>query len=105
MSHIFQGARIVRVIEDVDQSSMMFELSYPIPDGGSDFPQRQFVFWLCSRYLVDEGRGTGEPTIQRVEIRETEPHYMTIRMHTDNGIRELTCSTSVSEVVPPFTGV
>lgn len=99
---IFEGAKIVRVTEGADQHKLMFDLSYPIPEGGSDFPQRQFVFHSCRRYFVDE-RLAGEPTIQRVEIIEmernqTEPDQMMIRLHTDNGVREVTCSTSVSEV-------
>ncbi len=91
------GARIVRVIEDVDRHRMTFDVSYPMPEGGCDFPQRRFIFQVCRRYLVDEGRSFGEPVIQRVEISETEPHLVTIRMHTDHGIRELTCSPSVFE--------
>lgn len=76
---------------------MVFDVSYPIPEGGSDFPRRRFIFQLCRRYLVDEGRGAGEPVIQRVEISEIDPHLVTIRMHTDHGVRELTCSPNVLE--------
>lgn len=94
----FEGAKIVRVTEGTDQHKLMFDLSYPIPDGGSDFPQRQFVFHRCRRYVVDE-RLAGEPTIQRVEIIETERDQMMIRLDTDNGVREVTCSASVSEVI------
>jgi hypothetical protein len=95
----FEGAKIVRVTEGADQHKLMFDLSYPIPDGGSDFPQRQFIFQNCRRYLVEE-RLTGEPTIQRIEIIETERDQMMLRLHTDNnGIREVTCSASVLEVI------
>jgi hypothetical protein len=95
-----ESARIVRVIEDVDSRRMAFDVSYPIPEGGSDFPQRRFIFHDCRRYLVEEERGIGEPVIQRVEISEIGPHLVTIRMHTDLGVRELTCSPSVLEDTP-----
>src|SRR5436305_1770007 len=95
---IFEGAKIVRVTEGADQHKVMFDLSYPIPDGGSDFPQRQFVFHNVCRYLVKE-RLAGEPTIQHVEIIETERDQMMMRLHTDYGVREVTCSSSVSEVI------
>ena len=93
-----KGARIVRVIEDADQQRLTFEVSYPIIDGGSDFPRRKIIFQICSRYLVDETGMPGEPMIQRVEIAETgRPHRVTIRMHTDHGVREVTCYPSVLE--------
>ena len=96
----FEGARIVRVIENGDRHALIFELSYPIPDGGSDFPQRKLIFQCFSRYFVDEGgRTSEEATIERVEIVEKDAHRMTIRMHTDHGVRELTCSSNVLEEI------
>lgn len=92
-----ESARIVRVIEDVDSRRIAFDVSYPIPEGGSDFPQRKFIFQSCRRYLVEEEHRAGEPVIQRVEISEVDPHLVTIRMYTDLGVRELTCSPSVLE--------
>jgi hypothetical protein len=94
-----EGARIVRVIEDADQHRLGFDMSHPIPEGGSDFPLSQLIFHHCTRYFVDEGLWQSEePTIQRVEIIETGSHRMMIRLHTDHGVREVTCSTIVLEV-------
>ena len=87
----FKAARIVRVIEDVDGHRLAFEVSYPIPSGGSDFPRRRLIFHRYNRYVVDEPGCAGEPTIQRVEIGEVDTHRVTIRMHTDLGLREVTC--------------
>ena len=92
-----EGASIVRVIEDADQQRLTFEVSDPIPDGGSDFPRRKLIFQICSRYLVDETGMPGEPVIQRIEVAETGPHRITIRMRTDHGVREVTCYPSVLE--------
>ena len=92
-----KGARIVRVIEDADQQRLTFEVSDPIPDGGSDFPRRKLIFQICSRYLVDETGMPGEPVIQRIEVTETGPHRITISMRTDHGVREVTCYPSVLE--------
>jgi len=96
----FEGARIVRVIENGDRHALIFELSYPIPDGGSDFPQRKLMFQGFRRYFVQEGRWEWEEaTIERVEIVEKDAHRMTIRMHTDHGVREVTCSSNVLEEI------
>ena len=92
-----EGARIVRVIEDVDSHSLAFEVSYPMPDGGSEFPRRRFIFQCCTRYVFDEGHSAGEPVVQRVEVIALAPHRVTTRIHTDHGLRELTCSRSVVE--------
>jgi hypothetical protein len=92
-----EGARIVRVVEDADRQCLTFEVTFPIPDGGSDFPRRKFAFQWCSRYVVEEERGAGEPTIRRVEISKIDSHRATIRMHTDHGFREVTCWPDVLE--------
>jgi diphthamide synthase subunit DPH2 len=91
----FEGARIVRVIEDAEQQTLTFEVSYPLTEGASDFPRRQLIFQGCSRYLIDEGGMLGAPVIRRVEIVEKEAHRMKIRMHTDHGVREVTCFPEV----------
>ena len=93
----FEGARIVRVIEEADRDRLILEVSYPIADGGSHFPRRKLIFQYCSRYFIDEPRMMGEPTIQRVEIVDREPHRITLRMHTDQGVREVTCMPDVLE--------
>jgi hypothetical protein len=96
----FEGATILRVIEDADRHMLIFEVSYPMPEGGSDFPRRRLFFQNFSRYVVDESRvRAGEPTIQRVEVMPTEPDRATIRMHTDHGVREVTCHTCVLDRV------
>ena len=97
----FEGATIVRVVEDVDRHMLIFEVSYRMPEGGSDFPRRKLIFQDFSRYFVDESRSGAwsEPTIQRVEIMHLEPHRIMIRMHTDQGVREVTCLPSVLERV------
>ena len=92
-----EGARIVRVVEDADRQRLTFEVRFAIPNEGSDFQQRCFVFQFCSRYFVEEVRGIGEPTIQSVETAVIDSHNATIRMHTDHGFRELTCCPEVLE--------
>src|SRR4030095_3421554 len=95
----FEGARIVRVIEDVDGHRLAFEVSYSIPSGGSDFPRRRLIFHRYSKYAVDEPGRAGEPTIQRTEIAEMDSHQVTIRMHTDLGVREVTCMQVFEEIL------
>ncbi len=64
----FQGASILRVIEDVDRRSLTFEVSYPLTEGDSDFKRGKLIFELCSRYLVAEGHITGASVIRSAEI-------------------------------------
>ena len=93
----FQDARIVRVIEDVDRRKLTFEVSYPMTERDSDFRRGKLIFEWCSRYLVAEGDCGGESMIQRAEVIEAEPHRQMIRLHTDRGIREVTCKRVVEE--------
>ena len=85
------------MVEDADRQRLTFEVTYPIPEGDCDFPRRRFAFQWCRRYLVEEGRGAGEPTIQRFETIEVDSQCITIRMHTDRGLREVTCWPEVLE--------
>ncbi len=87
----FHGARIIRVIEDTDQRRLTFEVSYPLKDCDVEFECGKLVFECYSRYLVAERDLNGEPTIRRVEVFETTGRSLMIRMHTDYGIREVSC--------------
>jgi len=93
----FQGARIVRVIEDADRRSLTFEVSYPLTERDSDFPRGKLIFGLCSRYLVEEGHIGGEPVILRAEVVEVAPWGGRIRIHTDHGLREVSCYSIAEE--------
>ncbi len=87
----FQGARIIRVIEDTDQRRLTFEVSYPLKEGDVDFERGKLIFEGYSGYFVAERDLNGEPTIWRVEVAEVTGRSFTIRMHTDYGIREVIC--------------
>jgi hypothetical protein len=93
----FQGASIVRVIEDVDRRRLTFEVSYPLTERDSDFRRGKLIFELCSRYLVEEGHIGGEPVIQRAEVVEVAPWGALIRIHTDRGVREVSCFSIAEE--------
>ena len=95
----FHGASIVRVIEDADQRRLTFEVSYPLTERDSDFPRGKLIFALFSRYLVEQGHHGGEPVIQSAEVVEVAAWGVTIRIHTDHGIREVSCY-SVAEESP-----
>ena len=97
----FQGASIVRVTEDVDRRTLTFEVSYPLTERDSDFRRGKLIFELCSRYLVEEGHIGGEPVIQSAEVVEMAPWGAMIRIHTDRGVREVSCFSIGEE--SPFT--
>ena len=99
----FQDARILRVIENADQKRLTFEVSYPLTECNTDFEQGKFSFEFFSRYVVTERNFPGEPTIQKAEVTESTANGMTIRLHTNYGIREVSCYgiTSGSTFVGP----
>lgn len=90
---------MVRVIEDADQRRLTFEVSCPLTERDSDFPRGKLRFALFSRYLVEEGHHGGEPVIQTAEVVEEAAWGVTIRIHTDRGIREVS-RYSVAEKIP-----
>jgi hypothetical protein len=92
-----QGASILRVIEDVDRRRLTFEVSYPLTERDSDFRRGKLIFELCSRYLVEEGHIGGESVIRNVEVVEVAPWGVMIRIHTVQGIREITCHSIAEE--------
>jgi hypothetical protein len=84
------GARIDRVIERADARQLIFLISYPIPAGGSDFPEAILIFGNFNRYVID-GKGTGDAVIQRVEVVERAANDILVRIQTDIGFREVSC--------------
>lgn len=93
----FQGASILRVIEDVDRRTLTFEVSYPLTERDSDFKRGKLIFELCSRYLVAEGHIPGQSVIGRAEVVEETPWGVMIRIHTDHGVREVSCYSIAEE--------
>jgi hypothetical protein len=91
----FQGASILRVIQDVDRRRLTFEVSLTGRD--SDFKRGKLIFELCSRYLVAEGHIGGEPVIQSAEVIEVAAWGVMIRIHTDRGVREVSCYSITEE--------
>jgi len=86
----FQGARIIRVIED-DQRRLTFEVSYPLKRAAVNSEEGKLTFEFYSRYLVAERDLNGEPTILRAEVAEIGSRSLAIRMETDYSTREVTC--------------
>lgn len=99
----FQGARILRVIENTTQISLTFEVSYPLAEMESDFRLGRFIFWGLRRYSVSEPSGP-EPTIQSVEIIEVNSTNTTIHIKTDYGLREVSCISVIEEGPFPEPG-
>lgn len=85
------------MIEDVDRRRLTFEVSYPLTERDSDFKRGKLIFELCSRYLVAEGHITGQSVIRSAEIVEVAPWGVLIRIHTDHGVREVSCYSITEE--------
>lgn len=85
-----EGANIVRVIEDVDERSLVFQINFPIPQSGSSFPEGALFFSGLTRYAA-ESRGSGQRIIRRIEIAKLDAHCIAVKTHTDQGLREVNC--------------
>jgi hypothetical protein len=86
------GARIVQVVEILDQHRIVMEVCRPMDPLRSDFPEQRLIFELCDRYTVSETTGcVGEPTIGGVEVTPQDNGSIAVRIVTTSGFREILC--------------
>jgi hypothetical protein len=70
----------------------MFEVDYPTNWEANVFERRWIVFDDVLDYRVCEGPFQGSPTILDVQITSTIEDRCQLRIETNAGFRELTCS-------------
>jgi hypothetical protein len=88
----FHDTLIHRVVEDVARDTLTVEGDYPVDWENNLFEPRSLVFDDVLNYEVHEGPFKGSPTILSAVVIHTEGLRHTIRLETNAGYRQLTCT-------------
>jgi len=88
----FHDTQILRVIEDCVADTLTMEVEYPVDWERNIFERRLLVFGDVHSYQVFEQPFHGSPTILDAEIVATEGRWSRLRLDTNAGRRELSCT-------------
>lgn len=88
----FHDTQILRVIEDCAADTLTMEVEYPVDWERNVFEKRLLVFDDVHGYQVFEGPFHGLPTILDAGIIGTEDRWSRLRLDTNAGRRELSCT-------------
>ena len=88
----FHDTQILRVIEDCIADTLTMEVEYPVDWERNVFERRLLVFDDVHSYQVFEQPFHGSPTILDVEVVATEGEWSRLRLDTNAGRRELSCT-------------
>lgn len=97
--------KLLRVIEDPEQSRLTMEVELPIIERDEDLEPRVLVFEDVYGYQVVEGYISGCPTLLGLSVTGQEGRWTRLRLDTTVGYREILCgSVEVREVEPDGAG-
>ena len=85
-------AQLHRVIEDIETDTLTMEVEYPVDSERNVFERRLLVFDDVHSYQVFEQPFHGSPTILDAEVVATEGRWIRLRLDTNAGRRELSCT-------------
>jgi len=88
----FHDTGILKVIEDTESDTLTMEVEYPVDWENNRFERRRIVFDDVLNYRVAEGPFQGSPTILNVKVISEDKSRTRIRLETNAGERELSCS-------------
>src|SRR5947208_432458 len=88
----FHDTQILKVIEDTQSDVLTMEVNYPVDWNNNEFEKRRLVFQNVLNYQVNEIAFQGPPTILDAKIVLEEEKRTRIRLETNAGHRELSCS-------------
>ena len=88
----FHDTQILRVIEDCETDTLTMEVEYPVDWDRNVFEKRLLIFEDVHGYQVFEGPFEGCPTILEASIIGTEDRWSRLRLETNAGRRELSCT-------------
>ena len=88
----FHDTQILQVIEDCATDTLTMEVEYPVDWENNLFEKRLLIFDDVYGYQVFEGPFLGLPTILDAEIIGTEGRWSRLRLGTNAGRRELSCT-------------
>jgi hypothetical protein len=88
----FHDTRIIRVIEDATADTLTMEVEYPVDWDLNVFEKRCLVFEDVHGYRTFDGPFQGCPTILDASIIGIEGRWTRLRLDTNAGYRELSCT-------------
>ena len=88
----FHDTRILKVIEDTQSDVLTMEVNYPVDWNNNEFEKRRLVFENILNYQVHEIAFHGSPTILDAKVLQEESRRTRIRLETNAGHRDLSCS-------------
>ena len=88
----FHDTQILRVIEDCATDTLTMEVEYPVDWKRNVFEKRCLVFEGVHSYQVFDGPFEGCPTILDASIISTDGRWSRVRLETNAGPRELSCT-------------
>ena len=88
----FHDTQILRVIEDCVMNTLTMEVEYPVDWERNVFEKRLLVFDDVHSYQVFEQPFDGSPTILDAEVVATQGRWSRLRLDTNAGRRELSCT-------------
>ena len=88
----FHDTQILRVVEDGAADTLTMEVEYPVDWERNVFDRRLLVFADVHGYQVFEGPFQGLPTILDAEIVGTDGRWSRLRLDTNAGYRDLSCT-------------
>jgi hypothetical protein len=86
-----QGAKLVRVLEDLEQSKLKMVVLF-VGDRSKETAGRLLVFDGVAGYGVFEERGAGCPAIVSLSSAEISDGLHRVRLDTSRGYREVHCT-------------
>ena len=88
----FHDTQILRVIEDAAADTLTMEVEYPVDWERNVFEKRCLVFEDVHGYQTFDGPFQGCPTILDASIIGTDGRWSRLRLETNAGHRELSCT-------------
>lgn len=88
----FHDAIILKVVENTAEDTLTFEVDYPTNWDDNIFERRWLTFGDVLDYRVSEGPFHGSPTILNVQADETVEGLYHLRIDTNAGFRQFSCS-------------
>jgi hypothetical protein len=88
----FHDTKILRVIENTEKDTISMEVLYPIDWENNKFEKRRLIFENVLNYKIEEIAFQGSPTILDARVLFNEENRTRIRLETNAGYRELSCS-------------
>jgi hypothetical protein len=88
----FHDTKILKVIEDTGDDLLTMVVDYPVDWNNNVFEKKRLVFENVLNFQVSEIAFHGSPTILDVKVLQEDEWGTRIRLETNAGYRDLSCT-------------